>query len=81
MIKVVTVYRTKDKQFETLKEAIDHRENLVEKFFRDTPGFWQMSFKDRGEFVESILSRRKELIDLLSYNDKPEDLERLLEDY
>lgn len=73
MIKSSTVYKTKGKQFDTLKEAIDYRENLIEGFFRDLPGYWIIPPKERAGFIESILSQRKKLIDLLDYSETPEE--------
>lgn len=74
MIQSVTVYETKGQQFRTFKKAVDHRENLVEKFLRTRPGFENMPNRDRIKFIQSILDNRNELIDLLTYDDKtPED--------
>lgn len=73
MIESVTVYRTKGKQFDRLKDAIDHRENLIEKFLRELPGFQDMPPRARIGFVESIIARRQELRELLNYSDKIDD--------
>lgn len=61
------MFETNGQMFPSLKKAIDHREGLVEKFFRSLPGFDTIRAKDRIPFLEAILSRRKELVALLDY--------------
>lgn len=73
MIRSVQVYQTKGKQFDRYSDAVKHRENLIEEFLRKLPGFQDMPAKARIDFVQSIIDRRHDLIDLLSYDDKPED--------
>lgn len=73
MIKAVRVYRTKGQQFERFQDAVDHRENLIDKFLVSLPGYYDMPLRQRTAFMEALLSRRKELIDLLSYDDQPEE--------
>lgn len=72
MIEAVTVYRTRGKQFERFDQAVAHREQLINDFMEKCPGFFMLQLKDRTAFIESILSRRQELRDLLNYEDKPE---------
>lgn len=72
MIEAVRVFRTKGKQFERLQQAIDFREELIDKFLTSLPGYYDMPLRSRTAFMEGILGRRKELIDLLSYDDMPE---------
>jgi hypothetical protein len=71
-IEAVTVYRTKGKEFDRFERAIEYRENLVEEFLRKSPGFQDMPYKSRIAFVESIITRRAELIALLNYSDRCE---------
>jgi hypothetical protein len=73
MIKVVTVYETKGERFATRQEAVLFRENLINKFLVQTPGYYDIPLKMRIAFMDSILSRRKELIDLLSYEGELDD--------
>jgi hypothetical protein len=75
MIKQVVVYQTKGRQFPTLEAAQDHRENLIEEFIRSLPGFDTMRARDRITFVQSIIDRRKELLNLLQYDLENDDEE------
>ncbi len=68
MIQLVEVYETKDKQFRTMKAAIQHRENLIEEFIRRLPGFNGMPPKDRIKFIQAVIDNRKELTDLFDYD-------------
>lgn len=69
MIQSVRVYRTKGKQFEQFKAAVNYREDLIDEFLRKLPGYQDMPAKSRIAFMEGILSGRKVLLDLLDYND------------
>ena len=73
MIKSRVIYETDNKQFETFEKAVSHREGMVEKFFRECPGFYELRLKDRTAFVEKILENRSKLVELLSYNSMKED--------
>lgn len=73
MIERVDRYVTKGQTFNTFAKAIEYREGLVEKFLRTKPGFSEIRMKDRVAFIESILSNRQELRDLLDYDDQPVD--------
>ena len=72
MIHQLAVYQTKGRQFDSMEKAIEHRENLVEAWMRKLPGFADIPPQDRIKFMELLLAKRKELIDLLSYEDQPE---------
>lgn len=73
MIRRVTVYETRGKQFKTADEALAHRFDLIGEFFDKTPGFWQLPLKEHIAFVQSVVDRRKELAELLDYSPPPED--------
>jgi hypothetical protein len=51
-----------------LQAAIDYREGLVEEFLKKTPAVAFVQHSDWINFVQSILDRRKELINLLDFN-------------
>lgn len=73
MIDVTTVYVTRGKQFPRLADAIKYREGLIDEFFRMSPGFGEMRARDRIAFIQSIIDRRGELMDLLDWStDEPE---------
>lgn len=72
-IERVTRFETHGQLFLTLQKAIDYREGLIEKFFRSLPGFDDIRAKDRIPFLEAIMSRRKELTELLNYDLLPID--------
>lgn len=73
MIQRVEVFETKGLQFGSLKKAVDYREGLVETFFRNTPGFFELQHSTRIKFIQRILEDRKELIGLLDYDVPDED--------
>ena len=76
MIRETVVYETMGKIFDTLEDAIEFRENLIVKFIEKRPGFEEFPRRNLIEFIGSILSNRKELINLLQYDiDKLEEIE------
>ncbi len=70
MIVSKTIYQTMGREFRRFEDAVEFREGLIDKFLDDCPGFYQLLLKDRIAFVQSILDRREELINLLSYSNK-----------
>jgi hypothetical protein len=70
-----TVYTTKGREFPTWGLAVQHRRDLVGEFISKLPFFKQdMSLKHQIVFVEELLLRRDQLIDLLNFCDaEPEE--------
>lgn len=66
-IKQVYVFETAGRQFDTFKKAVDHREGLIEQFFRTLPGFNDMSPKNRIAFIQTVLDNRHKLTVLFDY--------------
>lgn len=73
MIERIEAFVTRGKQFNSVKQAIQYREGLIEEFLRKLPGFQAMAAKSRVEFVQSIIDRRHELADLLQYEPPHDD--------
>lgn len=73
MIKTVVQYQTAGKTFPTLQKALDHRTELIEQFMRNAPGFMDVRYKQRMEFIEYVVNNRDALRALLDYSDKPDD--------
>lgn len=69
-IKSRVVYETAGERFDTFKKAVDHREGMVEKLFRNLPGFLEMSPRNRIEFIQSVLDRRDTIRELLDFDNE-----------
>lgn len=63
----VTMYRYRDKVFESPGEAIDHAEELVVKELRQPLLDRGFTLSETVKVFETIFEHRKQLVDLLDY--------------
>ena len=70
MIKARTVYVTQGQQFRDFGQAVEYREQQIDKFLRELPGYSEMPAKSRIAFMDGILQNREKLRALLNYDDK-----------
>ena len=69
MIHKVTRFKTLDKEFHSLQQAITYREQRVEDFISKLQGFKEFPKKHALIFMDELLATRKELVNLLNYSD------------